>query len=111
MCPDRKSVECTIFVDRSCSLPLKTEGVSATQSRNIRVGLTVEGGFQSSDRVSDQQNTLSPHGQRAYFEEAWVHPLDKIPKIRFKPYVEKLMNVSHLELEPKLPFNPHSLRR
>ena len=80
MCPEREPGEGAILVDRLCSLPLKTARVSPTQNRNIWGSLTVNRRIQSVDRVSDQQNTLSPHGQRAYLEEAGVHPLDKTSK-------------------------------
>ena len=52
---------------------------SKTPGGNSQNGLTVNGA-ENQDRISDQQNTLGPHGQRAYVEQVWVHSLENIPK-------------------------------
>ena len=62
----------------------KRWGSVATHSRSIRITLTVNG-VQSVDGISDEQNASSPHGQRAYLEEAWVHPLGQTTKFVSSP--------------------------
>ena len=70
-------------------------------SQNIQVILTVKR-VENNKRVSDEQNTLGPHGQWAYLEQAGVRLLGQISKT----YNGKALNGSHLEVEPKLPLEP-----